>query len=176
MLLRKSGAESIKEAVASSKENTIYYSIASHKLDIIEITPDNKSNSLKNLNSNAKDFNPTFAHNSNDIYFVSNRTGYREIWFFDKEKNSTKQISHIEASLMLSPVISNDNQFIAVVYRKKALKLSILNAKTGAIISSQPLEQGLAPLSWSLDNKYLYLDEHSAKNPTIKTRPQYAKI
>ena len=168
LVLRKPGAESIQEAIAVKQTNSIYYSIATNKMNIVKLSNDRKVDKLAQLNSNSKDFNAVYAPNSDNIYFVSNRTGYREVWFYDQESEKVKQITNLNAALMLLPVISNDNKFIAVTYRKNGLNLAILDSQTGKIISNKVITDYLIPLSWSFDNESVYLTEYSAKHRLFK--------
>jgi hypothetical protein len=168
LLLRTAGAETIQEAIALKKTAAIYYSIQSIDTDIIQLSNDKGIDYLTKLNSEALDINASFAPNSKDIYFVSTRSGYRELWFYNGKTEKTRQITHVEASLMLPPLLSQDNRFIALTYQSQTLNLVIIEMSSGIISSRLELNDFVFPLAWSHDNKYIYASELWNDNNLIK--------
>ena len=160
LVLRKSGVERIQEAIAVKSEHSIYYSITIDRGDIIQLSPNNKENKLPQLNSAAFESYATYANNAEDIYFLSNRTGNNELWFYDASTNQSKQITHLNAAIVVAPVLSHNGKYIAIIYRNKHLNFAILNSQTGEIISNKQVNEFVYPLAWSIDDQFVYASEY----------------
>lgn len=168
LLLRKSGVEVIAEAIALKSSNTIYYSIHSTNTDIVELSKDGTVNFLPKLNSSSSDVNAIYARNTNDIYFISTRSNFRDLWFYNSAKETFRQITHVNADSMLRPIVSHDSKSIALVYRKKDLYLIIIDAVTGTIMSRTTLSELVYPINWSLDDRFIYATEIWNENNLIQ--------
>jgi TolB protein len=65
------------------------------------------------------------------IYFVSNRTGHKEIWVMDPDGSNQKQVSHFN-SISIMPAVSPDGTRIAFTsYAKGNPAIFILSTDTG---------------------------------------------
>jgi len=115
---------------------------------------------LPKLNSDANEFFGVYSKDNQTIYFVSNRTGFYEIWSYDVKSQKTKKITNLQASYIYKPMLSNSEQHFAVVYEKDALMLSIISLATGKPENESKIPGMKYPLAWSSDDKNIYISEH----------------
>ena len=144
------------------KQDKIYYSTykASSNLVIADIKQQ-KLDFLPKLNSDADEYYGIYSKNHDTIYFISNRTGYYEIWSYNIDNQQTKQVSQLQANYIHKPVISHTEDYFAVVYEKEALTLSIISLATGKSINERKIPSMKYPLAWSKDDKSIYISEHN---------------
>ena len=160
LLLRTSGAELIHNAIGSKVNDTVYYSTSLVNADIAQLSYQGVSTDLAALNSDALELNATFLENTSTILFVSNRSGYHELWLYDADKRQSRQITQLKSLSMGRPVPSRNGQFVAVVYKSTKLTLAVIDIHSGAVMSSLELPELKFPLAWSEDDQYIYVSEH----------------
>jgi DNA-binding winged helix-turn-helix (wHTH) protein len=160
LLLRSSGAETIRQAIANTSTNSIYYVTTIVKGDIEQLSFGTNVEELNQLNSAAVEIDATYAKNNQDIYFVSNRTGYDELWFYNAHQRKTKQLTQLKATSMGKAIPSHDEKHVAIVYKRASYHLAIIGIQSGKIINQIKLEEKRFPLAWSLDDQFLYVSEH----------------
>ncbi|NQZ82436.1 MAG: winged helix-turn-helix domain-containing protein [Colwellia sp.] len=162
---------SIKSVLASSsgerivrsiiKQEQLYYS--TYKASTNQMIADTKSKTfdeLPKLNSDANEYSGIFSKDNNSIFFVSNRTGYYELWLYDVESKNVLKISDLQASFIQKPILSHNEEYLAVVYEKEGLTLAIISVETGEIINETKIPNMKYPLAWSANDKSLYISEH----------------
>ncbi len=144
------------------KQGQIYY--ATYKTSSNQFIADIKQQTLDplpKLNSGAYEFSGIFSKDNKTIYFVSNRTGYYEVWSYDTNTQTTKQVTQLQASYIHRPVLSNKEDLFAVVYNKGELTLAIISLETGKAVNEIKIPSMKFPLTWSQDDKSIYISEHN---------------
>ncbi|KGJ86850.1 winged helix-turn-helix domain-containing protein [Colwellia psychrerythraea] len=146
---------------AKFKQNQIYY--ATYKSSTNQVIADIKQQSfdfLPKLNSDANEYYGVYSTDNKTMYFVSNRTGFYEVWSYNLNTQKTKQVTQLQASFIYKPVISNTKNRLAVVYKKEELTLSIISLTTGKPIKESTIPSMKYPLTWSKDDSHIYISEH----------------
>jgi DNA-binding winged helix-turn-helix (wHTH) protein/Tol biopolymer transport system component len=164
LALRRSGSEKIVDAQFDAKRNVIFYANLQKNIDV-KIVPvhGQEALSLPELNSSGVDVNATFVNNNKSIYFMSNRTGYFDIWGYDIESKVVKQISTLNALSMSWYSASHDGKKLAIGYRTDDLYLGIVDIETGKLQHHAKTPSHRHPLAWSFDDKSIYASEHQAE-------------
>lgn len=164
LILRASGIEDIIDVAFDKKHNAIYYANFRSDRNVNLITTDKTSaDKLPELNSSAFDIFPFFSSDEKTIYFISNRTGYYELWSYDRDTKTVKQISKLSAFYIGTFVISNSGQQLAVGYKTDNNYVGIIDIKTGELHQHVKTSSIRFPLSWSNDDKSIYVSEHNDK-------------
>jgi DNA-binding winged helix-turn-helix (wHTH) protein len=164
LVLRASGSEKIVDAQIDVKRNVIFYANLQKNIDVKKVPVHGQAAlSLPELNSSGMDINATFVNNDTFIYFMSNRTGYYDIWGYDMESKSAKQISRLNALSMSWYSLSHDGKKLAIGYRTDDLYLGVVDVETGKLQRHVKTPSHRHPLAWSLDDKTIYASEHQAE-------------
>lgn len=164
LVLRASGSEKIADAQFDAKRKIIFYSNLQKDVDIQMILSQGQEVlPLPELNSSALDMQAMFTNNNQHIYFVSNRTGYFEVWRYDTELKSVKQITSLNALFITWFSLSHDGKKLAVGYRTGDLSLGVVDVETGKLLNHIKTSSRRHPLAWSLDDKIIYASEHEAE-------------
>jgi Tol biopolymer transport system component len=162
LVLRASGDEQILSAVVDSKTGALYYQNFQTNIDVALIA-NNNINDLTELNSNGNEGNGIFSEDGKSIYFVSNRSGYSEVWCYSVDSNQSTQITDLKALSIIGPIISMDGKRMAVEYRADKIYLGIISLENHKLIVSKSVPAYRFPLAWSHDDKYIYASEHEAQ-------------
>ena len=158
-ILPSSGGQRITRA--KFKQNQIFYTTyeASTNQFIADINKQTLDY-LPELNSNANEYYGVYSKDNKVIYFVSNRTGFYEVWSYNQQTLETKQITRLQANFIYKPALSNTKNLFAVVYQKEKLTLAIISLLTGKTIKERVIPNMKYPLSWSKDDSSIYISEH----------------
>jgi DNA-binding winged helix-turn-helix (wHTH) protein/Tol biopolymer transport system component len=158
-ILSSTSGQNIVRAVMNKEQ--LYYAnyMASLNQNIASINT-NKVEDLPKLNSNADEYSSVFSKDSNNIYFVSDRTGYHEVWVYDVNKKKAKQVSHIQAKYINRPVLSKNEDYLAVVYKSKELTLAVISVASGELVSKTIIPSMKYILAWSANDESLFISEH----------------
>jgi len=139
----------------------IYYSTYKTSINQVVANVEQQTyNLLPELNSNADELSGIYSKDNKTIYFVSNRTGYYELWAYNLDEKQSIQVSNIQATFIQKPILSHNEEYLAVVYEKEELTLAVISIKTGLPISKVTIPSMKYPLAWSKDDKSLYISEH----------------
>ncbi|HOY22208.1 MAG TPA: winged helix-turn-helix domain-containing protein [Cellvibrio sp.] len=164
LVLRRSGSEAIVDAQIDVKRNIVFYVNLQKNIDVkIVSVRKQEVQSLPELNSSGMDVSATFVKNNKFIYFMSNRTGYYDIWGYDMESKSVKQISTLNALSMTWYSLSHDGKKLAIGFRTDNLYLGVVDVETGKLQSHVKTPSHRHPLAWSFDDKSIYASEHQAE-------------
>ncbi|PKG82117.1 hypothetical protein CXF85_14540 [Colwellia sp. 75C3] len=158
-ILPSSGGQRIIRA--QLKQGHLYY--ATYKASTNQVIADidqQKFDTLPKLNSDANEYYGVYSKDNKTIYFVSNRTGYYEVWSYNLKSQKTKQVTQLQASFIHRPVLSNTEEFFAIVYEKEKLTLSIISLITGKPVKESSIPSMKYPLAWSKDDSSIYISEH----------------
>ena len=146
---------------AKFKQGQIYY--ATYKASANQVIADIKQQTfdfLPKLNSDANEYYGIYSKDNKTIYFVSNRTGYYELWSYNVNSQITTQVTQLQASFIYKPALSNTEELLAVVYEKEELWLSIISLTTGEPVNESKIPSMKYQLIWSEDDKSIYISEH----------------
>lgn len=164
LVLRRSGSEAIVDAQIDVKRNIVFYVNLQKNIDVkIVSVRKQEVQLLPELNSSGMDVSATFVKNNKFIYFMSNRTGYYDIWGYDMESKSVKQISTLNALSMTWYSLSHDGKKLAIGYRTDNLYLGVVDVETGKLQNHVKTPSHRHPLAWSFDDKSIYASEHQAE-------------
>ncbi len=164
LVLRRSGSEAIVDAQIDTRRHVIFYVNLQKNVDIkIISTLQQEEQLLPELNSSGMDVSATFANNNKFIYFISNRTGLYDIWRYEVESKSVKQISTLNALSITWHSLSNDGKSLAIGYRTDDLYLGVVDVETGRLQRHTKTPSHRYPLAWSFDGKSIYVSEHQTK-------------
>ncbi|GGY77069.1 hypothetical protein GCM10011613_21980 [Cellvibrio zantedeschiae] len=164
LVLRSSGSEKIVDAQFDVSRNIIFYTNLQKNADI-QMVSAKKSEilPLPELNSSGIDIQGMFVGNNKFIYFISNRTGYYDVWRYDTELKSVKQITKLNALSMTWFSLSHDNKKLVVGYRTEGLSLGVVDVETGKLLNHVKTPSRRHPLGWSNDDRVIYASEHEAE-------------
>ena len=118
---------------------------------------------LPTLNSDAHEYSAIYSKDNNSLYFVSNRTGYYELWTYNLDSKDAKQITQLEAAFINKPILSHGEEYIAVVYEKEHLTLAVISLLTGESINEIKIPNKKFPLAWSQDDNSIFISEHKGQ-------------
>jgi TolB protein len=103
------------------------------------------------------------------IYFVSNRTGSKEIWVMDYDGEDQHAITHL-GSISISPRVSPDNSRVAFSsLGKEGWSIRMYSLELGRLVSfASPTGTTLSP-AWSSDGSRLAFSSSKTGDPEIYT-------
>lgn len=173
LFLRATNNESFPRALASPDEPHLYVQSLILNRDIglisgrIDIT-----NEFPDLNSTGMETSAILTDDEQFIYFVSDRTGFSEIWRYDIAKKIATQITRLKALLFTSLVISHDGQRIAALYNDEPQKkMGIFSIHTGELLASKTTK--IMAVSWSNNDQFLYVaDFNDNRNKLMRYNSQ----
>ena len=161
LLLPSANGQKIIQAKLNSAENSLYYATYKTQTDLVIANIEQQTLALlPKLNSDAEELFGIYSVNDKSIYFVSNRTGFFELWAYNISNKTLRQITALKASEINRPIISPSGQYFAVVYKADVLTLAIIAVQTGQIITETEIPYVKYPLSWSHDEQSIYISEH----------------
>lgn len=164
LVLRSSGSENIVDVQIDVKKSVIFYANAQKNMDVKLVSVNGPEGAaLPELNSSGMEIQAVFANHDKFIYFVSNRTGYQEIWRYDRDSKSLKQITALKALLINWFSLSHGEKNVAVGYRSDNIYLAVIETETGRLQTQVSTPTLRFPLAWSLDNNTIYASEHQTK-------------
>lgn len=162
LLLRSTGADDIISAKYNSHDNSVYYENLQFNTDVmIKPVANNSGDHLPKVNSSAREHSAVFSARGESIFFVSDRSGFSELWHYDILSTKLTQLTRLKATRFSRPVISYNNKYIAVQYEKELRKLAIIAIETGEIVQEKSIAGHVFPLGWSRDGLHLYISEHN---------------
>lgn len=163
-IIHSSGTEKIVNVQIDTHRQIIFYANLQQNDGIKFVSLRNKEvTTPPELSSGGMDTHAVFAKQDKIIYFSSNRTGYYEIWRFDTESQSVKQITQLNALWIFWFSLSHSEQHIAAGYRSDELHLGLIETETGQIEKRVVTSSARFPLAWSNDDNTIYVSEHQAE-------------
>ncbi|WP_448547574.1 winged helix-turn-helix domain-containing protein [Thalassotalea fusca] len=153
----------ITHAAFNAEQNVLYYSFQGQRVDLKEVSLQGKTNRLPHLNSTLIESNASYSSDGEEIYFASDRNGDFELYGYQVGTSVTRQITQLKATKIWYYSFSTDGTKVAVVYSKNHIRLGVVSTATGELVKSVALEEIKFPLSWSADDRYIYISEHRQK-------------
>lgn len=158
LLLSSAGGQKIVQA--KLHQGNLFYSTYQFDTDIY-LFKEGKSLSMETINTPYNELYPKFIDDQNSILFVSNRGGGYDLWLYKLNTSIAEQITHLNAVKMHPPVISLDNQLVAISYERDSNYLTVFDLTSKARESNIKTDNLRFPLSWSVNKQILYLSEYS---------------
>lgn len=167
IILRASSDEKLQFPLLDPVEKTLYYQ--SVQLDQnIAMTSSllQADDQFPELNSTGVDSLATLSSDGQFIYFISNRTGFSEVWRYDMATRQTKPITRMKLAAIHSVLVANDGQRFSATYIEHSQPhLGIFSVHNGELLVS--IQAYAQPLSWSQDDRYIYAKTDVDKSPVL---------
>lgn len=168
LLVRSSSNERLLFPLTSPDSKAVYYQNAHINRDIgmLSINDGEITDTTLELNSTGIDSEAVLSNDEQFIYFVSDRTGFAEVWRYDINKKQTIPITQLKASHIKNLLPSHDGQRFSAIYMNDTqAMLGVFSIHTGELLVS--LQSPAYPLSWSNNDEYLYAEDNSKGIPTL---------
>jgi len=167
LIVRVSGEEKLQFPLVDPMEKTLYYQSVEFDQNIGMVTNDNKiTDDFSELNSTGVDNLAVLSNDEQFLYFISNRTGFSEVWRYDFATKQTKPITHMKLATINSILVSTDGQRFCTTYiDNRQPTLGVFSVHNGELLTSTTSQS--RPFSWSRDNKYIYMGEERNNIPTL---------
>jgi len=174
LLVRSVGNEQFLFPLVGPNEQTIYYQNAQGNQDIGMLSNEQNiasgekkiTDDIVELNSTGIESEAILSSDEQFIYFVSDRSGFSEVWRYDVTKKKTIPITHLKTTQIKRILLSHDGQrFSALYLNDTQAMLGVFSAHTGELLASIKSES--YPLNWSHDDNYLYVQDHSKDIPVL---------
>jgi TolB protein len=103
------------------------------------------------------------------IYFVSSRTGHKEVWEMDYDGNGQHQLTHLN-SISLSPRVSPDNTRVAFTsFSRGGVDLMMYSLTLGRVVSFPRFGGTNLSPAWSSDGTKIAFSSSRTSDPEIYT-------
>ena len=120
--------------------NALVHAIETTEVNVVEKPldePDSVGNETILIHSSRHDFAPRLAFDGKKLAFVSNRTGFEEIWIADADGTNPKSITALRQPLIGRPYWSSDNQQILFAsYHELHRDFYVVAAAGGRVIDT----------------------------------------
>lgn len=165
LIIRPSGDEKFLSPLLHG--TNIYYQSTLFDRDIGVITSTKITHhELTEINSTGIDEWSTRSKDGQFVYFVSNRSGYSEVWRHDLTRKQTKQITHLKTITLVLILPSNDGQRFSAMYTENLQPmLGVFSVHTGELLAS--VKSQSYPLGWSPDDKNIYVKDYNNNVPVL---------
>lgn len=167
LVVRASGDEKLQFPLADPREKALYYQSVLLDQNIGMVTDSsNKLGDFSALNSTSVDNLASLSQDQQFLYFISNRTGFSEVWRYDFTTQQSKAVTQMKFTGVSSVLVSNDGQrFSASYIDNMQSTLGIFSIHNGELLAS--IKSQSRPLSWSNDDQYLYTRDNQHKIPVL---------
>ncbi len=144
-------------AVARNK-SILAYSAFTDERNIWEFAPDQDPSAPHPVISSSRyDARPAYSADGRRIAFVSNRTGFRQVWVADSDGSAPRQLTHFNGCLLLDPSWSPDGRHLVfTAFPSGWANLCLIDVQTGVMqVLDVSLSYDIWP-SWSADGEWIY--------------------
>lgn len=101
------------------------------------------------------------------IYFISNRTGFKELWVMDYDGSNQRQLTHLN-SIALSPAVSPDGTRVAFVsWARGKTDIAMFSTELGRVVSFPRWPGTNSAPAWSPDGTKLAFSSSMPGDPEI---------
>ncbi|MGZ4813851.1 MAG: Tol-Pal system beta propeller repeat protein TolB [Terriglobales bacterium] len=101
------------------------------------------------------------------LYFISNRSGHKEVWSVDYDGLNQKQLTHL-GSIALSPRVSPDNSRVAfTAFEKSGVEIAMYSLDLGRIVSFPHYGGTNSSPAWSADGNHMAFSSSRTGDPEI---------
>jgi len=123
--------------------------------DIWEISPSSPGNSIRSIASSVVDFLPRFANTSNQIAFVSKRSGKQQIWLKDEQGQLKKVSDFMDNRVIMSLSWSPNDEYLLSTTEKFVYIVKVDTGEETKLVSDQDYSYLGLP-TWTNDGKAIY--------------------
>jgi len=123
--------------------------------DIWEISPSSPGNSIRSIASSVVDFLPRFANTSNQIAFVSKRSGKQQIWLKDEQGQLKKVSDFMDNRVIMSLSWSPNDEYLLSTTEKFVYIVNVDTGEETKLVSDQDYSYLGLP-TWTNDGKAIY--------------------
>lgn len=162
LFLRSSGAENIVSVTTHSASDEVFYGTHQSNLDIKFFSADSdKVDHLPNLNSDMEDDDPIFSFDGQTAYFISNRSGPKEVWQYTFATGQVRKVTHLNAHVIGRMALDESGRFLFLLYEQEQSQMAIISTSSGRVLVEKAVEQAHYPLAWSYDGQSVYASVYS---------------
>ena len=150
------------------KDEIYYHDWQQNKfLSYITLSDDFNSSTFPLIQSEYKYSMPHYSQQLNKLIFISNESGYSELWLSDKKGQNRQQLTHLK-SFIKYPKWSNDGRFIAFLAPNghHHNNIKILELASGDIVDLNSPFDKHSRVSWAPNNSAIIVSakEHDLEN------------
>ena len=168
--------QSVKSFSISPAGNQLVFTqpISDTQIDIFERTRGERAAPLKScsVNSSRADDTPRFSPDGTLLAFVSDRSGYDEIWIANRDCTNARQVTNFKQNFVGSPRWSPDGEWLVFDRNVKdnsyIFKIRI-NGTDLLQLTSDPSAESMP--SWSRDGEWIYFSSNKTSIPQIYRVP-----
>ncbi len=153
----------ITAATMAADLQSVFYTLESHRQDIVALDWQGRNINLPELNSTLKEGRAQYSKDNARIFFFSDRSGDSELYQYHLNTYEVQQVTHIKASAIWHYSLSNDGKHLAIVYSTDKIELGIVDVSNGQLIQTTQLDEIKFPLAWSKDDQFIYVSEHRSQ-------------
>ena len=138
--------------------NALVHTIETAEIDIVEKSFDKTVGDESVLiHSSRHDFAPMLSYDGKKLAFVSNRTGFEEIWVADADGTNPKSVTALRQPLIGMPYWSSDNeQLLFISHHESHLDLYTVPISGGRVIDATgPIDTAISG-SFGRDPNHVY--------------------
>jgi dipeptidyl aminopeptidase/acylaminoacyl peptidase len=125
--------------------------------------------------SKQRNMSPRWSPDCKTIAFLSQRTGFYEVWLTGQGGKDTRQLTQVGQDVMEIAWAPDGTRLVAVINRAGALDLALIDIQNGAV---SDLRSGLGchfRPCWSPDGKFIYVEFSDPGNPPDLFRLEVAQ-
>lgn len=167
------GERSIME-LEDTGENGVYMAVARKTLNIYQSAfndPNTQNNPAVTpiITSSRQDWRPSMSPDGSTMAFLSNRSGYIEIWLRDQQSQKETQLSHLENTLdafdfnvHLLNWSPDGRQLVFDTKQGQIFTINTTGQHAGVLTAQTPADFYARNPSWGLDGKGLYMTSNQS--------------
>lgn len=158
-----------------SDNGTLYYHRKVERFQISSIDFSNFGSPvvLPVLMSSFSHKTPDYSDTANKLVYVSNESGYYELWLANKDGSDRHQLTYLKSQVNY-PSWSHDGRFIAFTapkHRGVGDQLNVIEVSSGEIRKINSAHSSLGRPTWSFDNKRIFSVVYSPDKSEIFSFP-----
>jgi dipeptidyl aminopeptidase/acylaminoacyl peptidase len=112
-----------------------------------------------------KDWSPQWSPDGRQIAFLSQRSGYTEIWLIRPDGEGMRQLTNLRQDVSEFAWSPDGNQLAATISREGAIDIALVDATTGVARDLRAGKGCFAAPQWSPDGGFLSVEYEDATTP-----------
>ena len=148
----------------SAKSNTLAFVRRSLLTNIVALSLDSEKafDRERAIATNISiDTYPSYAQTSNQIAFISNRSGKNQFWLTDSKQSNIKQLTELNTQIYGTAMSPDGTKvaFTSSTEKSRLKQIHILEVETGSIKQLSKNLTDHAPPTWSKDGQFIFTGE-----------------